>query len=220
MGRGAVVEALLERHGRTYAEELGIDLARGTPSPLFRLLCASLLFSARISADLAVRAARALNAEGWTTARKLAESTWDARVRVLNRSGYARYDERTARMLGETTDLLLERYGGDLRRLREDAGRDPDRERLRMLEFKGLGEVGVDIFFREVQVAWHELYPFADRRALASARALGLADDAEGLAELVTERQFPRLVAALVRTSIAYDHRELRDRAHELAARS
>jgi hypothetical protein len=30
----SVVEALLERHGQTYAQELGIDVAKGTPCPV------------------------------------------------------------------------------------------------------------------------------------------------------------------------------------------
>lgn len=36
--RQAIVRALLDRHGRTFAEEAGIDVAKNTPSPLFRLL--------------------------------------------------------------------------------------------------------------------------------------------------------------------------------------
>jgi hypothetical protein len=66
--RKRIVEALLDRHGRSYAAELKIDLGKGTPSVLFRWLCASILLSARISSDLALRGARALADEGWTTA--------------------------------------------------------------------------------------------------------------------------------------------------------
>lgn len=58
--RRQIVEALLERHGQTFAHELGIDVAKNTPSPLFRLLVAAILFSARIGHRLAVEAARAL----------------------------------------------------------------------------------------------------------------------------------------------------------------
>jgi endonuclease III len=195
----AIVTALLDAHGRTYAAEIGIDPAKNTPSPLFRLLCASLLFSARISADIAVRASKALADQGWTTAQKLAESTWDERARTLNEAGYARYDERTATMLGETADLIVERYGGDLRKLRKEAGRDPDEERHLLKCCKGIGDVGVDIFFREVQGAWGELHPFLDKRARDSAQALGLGDDPRALARLVDKSDFPRLASALVR---------------------
>jgi hypothetical protein len=141
-----IVFALLQRHGRTFADEVGADLKEGTPEALFRWLCAALLFSARIRASAAVAAARALAAHGWTTAETMVASTWAERTRVLNRAGYARYDESTSRMLGETAQKLIEAYGGDLRRLREAAGRDPAGERTLLKEFKGIGDVGVDIF--------------------------------------------------------------------------
>ena len=202
----AVERALLDRHGRTYAEELGIDVAKGTPSPLFRLLVASILFSARIGAGQAVKAARALSDAGWTSARKLAATSWQQRVRVLNRHGYARYDERTASMLGDACELLLDRYRGDLRRLRAEAGRDPGQERRLLKQVKGLGEVGVDIFFREAQVAWKELFPFLDRRAAQAAHRLGLDADPRALAGDRRPEVFARLVAALVRTGLANDY--------------
>jgi len=205
----STVCALLERHGTTYAEEIGIRLGRGGPSPLFRLLCAALLLSARISADLAVAAARALADHGWTTPRKLADATWAQRTRVLNRSGYARYDERTSRMLEDAARHLLDAYGGDLRRLRDAAGRDPARERELLKEFKGIGDVGADIFLREVQRVWPEARPFFDDRALKSARRLKLPDDPEKLARLAPRGDTARLAAALVRAWIAKDHREI-----------
>jgi hypothetical protein len=203
--RSRIVDALLERHGRTYGEELGIDLAKGTPSILFRWLCASILLSARISAEAAMSAARALADQGWTTAQKMAASTWEQRTRTLNGAGYARYDESTSRMLGDTAGMLLEKYGGDLRKLREAASRDPAAERRLLKECKGLGDVGVDIFFREAQVVWDELYPFAGRRDLDAAARLGLGKDVAALAKHVSRQDFPRLTAALVRGGLAKD---------------
>lgn len=50
----------------------------------------------------------------------------------------------------------------------------PDRERELLTKFKGIGQVGDDIFFREVQVAWDELYPFANKKAIAAAKKLDL----------------------------------------------
>ena len=116
-----VVAALFDRHGRTYCEELGIPIATNTPSALFCWLCASLLFSARISAGLALRAARALIEHGWTTPRRMAEAGWSQCAAVLNRAGYARYDERTATMLGDTAELLRITKGSSPRR---EADRD------------------------------------------------------------------------------------------------
>jgi endonuclease III len=200
-----IIEALLQRHGRTYAAELGIDLERNTPSALYRWLCAATLLSARIGASIAMEAARALADQGWTTAQKMADATWEQRTRTLNQAGYARYDESTSRMLGDTARMLLDKYGGDLRRLRDAAERDPARERALLKECKGIGDVGADIFCREAQIAWDELFPFADRRALEAAARLGLEDDAGKLARHVSRKDYPRLLAALVRTSLAND---------------
>jgi hypothetical protein len=207
--RDRIVEALLERHGQTYAAELGIDLERNTPSALYRWLCAATLLSARISARAAMQAARALAEEGWTTAQKMADASWEQRTRTLNQAGYARYDESTSRMLGDTAEVLLEKYQGDVRRLRAAAGRDPERERALLKECKGIGEVGADIFCREAQIAWDELFPFADRRALEAAARLGLEDDAARLARRASRKDYPRLLAALVRTMLAKDFNEV-----------
>lgn len=199
-----VVRALLDRHGRTYAAEAGINLHRGTPSPLFRLLCLALLLSARIRADVAVQAARALADAGWRTPKALAAATWEERTRVLNRSGYARDDERTSRMLADTSTLLLEQYGPDLRKLRDRAERDPSRERALLTEFAGIGDVGAAIFSREVQAVWPEMAPFADERALAE--DLGPGRDIDALRRLVDDGpDFARLVAALVRCGLGDD---------------
>ena len=204
-----IVATLLERHGRTYAEELGIRLERGTPSVLYRWLCAATLLSARIGAEAAMQATRALAEQGWTTAEKMAAASWEQRTRTLNQAGYARYDESTSRMLGDTAEMLLDKYQGDLRQLRAAAERDPQRERALLKECKGIGDVGADIFCREAQLVWDELFPFADRRALQAAGRLGLDDDAGRLARRVSRKDYPRLLAALVRTGLARDFDEV-----------
>jgi len=141
-----LVWALLDRHGRTYAEELGIDVRKQTPSSLFQLLCASALYSARIDSSIATEAARNLKRAGWRTAEKMADSTWSDRVSELNEAGSTRYQERTASMLGEMAKTVLDRWDGDLRKLRDQAERDPKQERRLLKEAKGIGDTGVDIF--------------------------------------------------------------------------
>lgn len=201
-----VVDALLSRHGRTFAAEAGIRLGRNTPAPLFQLLCLSLLVSARISAGIAVAAARALFDAGWTTADKMAAATWEDRTRVLNGSGYARYDESTSTYLASTASLVVERYRGDLRRMRVETDGDLDRLRGRLTDCKGIGGVGADAFTREVQAVWPEYAPFADDRTLDVAASLGLPSSAAGLRPTVDDvRTFARLVAALVRTRLDQD---------------
>lgn len=214
-----VVLLLLERHGETYCDELGIDIARNTPSVLFRWLCATLLFSTRISSRTALKAAKALAKKGWTTAEAMRASAWEDRVRVLDEAGYARYDESMATRLGELAERLESDYHGDLRKMRKRANRDGAKEHQLVQEFKGIGTVGADIFCREVQIAWRELYPFADKLALGCAKDLGLGHDPGKLAGLVSPGDFARLVAALVRVRLGNSENEIRQAADALGKR-
>jgi endonuclease III len=206
----AVVRVLMRRHGQSYAEQAGVRLTGNTPSPLFELLNLSLLLSARIAADKAVEAARALVQAKLTTPKKMAAASWQDRVDVITWHGYKRYDESASRMLGDTANKVLDAYGGDLRRLRDEAGRDVQQEHRLLQQFKGIGSVGADIFLREVQAVWPEVYPYADQKVLEAAGRLGLPRNARGLASLVPKRQFPRLCAALIRTHLSRDYEDIK----------
>ncbi|UCM91344.1 endonuclease [Streptomyces marincola] len=186
---------LLDRCGQTYAEQAGIRL-RNTPGPLYRLLVLSHLLSARIRADVAVAAARALSEAGLRDARRMCEATWQQRVDALGAGGYRRYDERTATQLGDGARLALDRYGGDLRRLR-----GPDAAR-RLREFPGIGPLGADIFLREAQAVWPEYAPYIDGKARAGAERVGLPRSPRTLGGLVGGGDVPRLTAGLVRVAL------------------
>ncbi|HEY3504576.1 MAG TPA: hypothetical protein VGN37_17560 [Actinocatenispora sp.] len=198
MTRTATVRALLSRYGQTYAEQAGIRLA-DKPSPLYRLLVLATLLSARISADVAVAAARELSAAGFRTPRAMRDATWQQRVDALGRGHYRRYDERTATMLGDGAELLLSRWRGDLRRLRDEADGSVPRLRELLTAFPGIGPTGADIVLREVQAVWPEVAPYVDGRVTAEAATLRLPTSATGLARLVPRADLPRLAAALVR---------------------
>ncbi|MGW7608024.1 hypothetical protein ACWGKW_12265 [Streptomyces sp. NPDC054766] len=88
-----MVSVPLERQGRTYLAQAGIRL-RSTPAPLYQTLVLANLLSARIRADIAVSAARALFDAGLHDGRSMARATWQERVDALGRGGYRRYDER------------------------------------------------------------------------------------------------------------------------------
>lgn len=211
--RKTMVSALLDCHGQTFASELGVRIERNTPSPLFRMLCLAMLTSAPVQADIAMQGAKALGKAGWTTPKKLAQSSWDARARTLNEAGYARVDEKTATEIADLNDTLLAEYDGDLRRLREAADGDARAAVRALKQFKGIGEVGANIFLREAQAPWPEFYPFADKAALKAADKLDLPDSPDALAKLVDPDEFPRLVAALVRTQLAKDFDRVRETA-------
>ncbi|MEU9860073.1 endonuclease [Streptomyces sp. NPDC047971] len=201
----AGVRALLEgqEHG-TYAEQAGIRLTN-TPRPLYQLLVLAHLLSARIRAETAVAAARALFAAGMRTPRRMRDATWQERVDALGEGGYRRYDERTSTQLGTEAELVLGEYGGDLRRMRAVADGDVDLARSALREMPGIGPAGADIFLREVQGIWPELSPYLDERVLRGARRAHLPTEPAALARLVPREELPRLAAALVRTSLLRD---------------
>jgi endonuclease III len=196
-----IARALLDRHGRTYAADAGIRLA-DRPAALFQLLTLALLLSARIRASVAVAAARELFSAGFTTAKKMADASWQDRVDALGRGGYRRYDERTSTMLGGAAELVQHRWGGDLRRLRADAGGDQGKLRALLTDVPGIGDTGVDIFCREAQAVWPDLRPYVDRKALDGAARLGLPNDADAVAALVEPDDLARFVAGLVRVAL------------------
>ncbi|WP_328886157.1 endonuclease [Streptomyces sp. NBC_00316] len=197
----ATVEALLQAEGHTYAEDAGIKM-KNTPQPLYQALVAACLLSARIKASVATAAAHELFTAGMRSPRRMCEATWQQRVDALGKGHYRRYDERTATQLGEGAQLLLDRYGGDLRRLRDEASKDPDELRRALRRIPGLGPVGVDIFLREVQAVWPEVSPLFDRKALDGARRLGLPEKPKALAALVPREAHAVFAAALVRAAL------------------
>ena len=185
-----VVRAVLDRHGtHVRRRRPGIALA-DEPAPLFQLLVLAELLSARIGAGIAVAAAVELRAAGWTTPQSAAGRVAGPRVvAALGRAGYRRYDERTATQLRELAELVLDRYGGDLRAARRGGGQDVAAAARLIQEVKGIGPTGAAVFLREVQGVWPWVRPYLDDRARAGARRIGLPDDADRLAELVAGRR-------------------------------
>jgi endonuclease III len=195
-----LARAVLDRHGTTFAEAVGIDL-EDSPPPLFQLLVLAELLSARIGAGIAVAAAVEVNKAGWTTPEAMHDAKRPAVIAALGRAGYRRYDERTATQLREMAELVMNRYGGDLRQLAEEADGDVDRAARLVQEVKGIGPTGAAVFLREVQGVWPWVRPYLDDRAREGARRVGLPAEGTKLAELVTPGDLARFAAGLVRIS-------------------
>ncbi|MEV6136193.1 endonuclease [Nocardia sp. NPDC051990] len=202
-----VVNALLDRAGSGYAAEAGITLA-DEPAPLFQLLMLAELLSTRISADIAVAAAKELVSTGYRTPNRVADAGWQELIDALGRAHYRRYDESTASRLGANASRVLDRYGGDLRKLADEAEHDPTRAAELLQQFQGIGPTGSDIFLREVQDVWTWVRPHFDERALRGAERVRLPADPDRLAELAPENHTADLAAALVRVGL---NREIAD---------
>ncbi|HEX3923805.1 MAG TPA: endonuclease [Streptosporangiaceae bacterium] len=197
------VAGLLERYGQTLRQEAGIRLA-DKPAPLYQLHVLSTLLSARISAGIAVAAARELFTAGYRTPAAMGEASWQDRVDALGRGHYRRFDERTATMLGGAAAQVATEWHGDLGRLRDAADGDAGRIGQTLTGFPGIGPAGASIFLREVQEAWSPVAPYADARVAAGAARAGLPAGQDELAALPAGSGHPaRLAAALARVSLS-----------------
>ncbi|HEX5542214.1 MAG TPA: hypothetical protein VFX60_11750 [Micromonospora sp.] len=203
----------LVRDGRGFAEEFGFRVTSNAAN-LFQLLYLSILLRSQGDYRRAVQAALALRDRGWDTPANLARSPEEERFRVIRDASHRRDARRVAATLGELAEAILQRYRGDLRRLRSAARKDPTAERELLKELPGVDDAVVDLFFRDVQIIWREVAPFADRRALAAARRLGLGRSTADLAALAGSPESERLgwlFGALARIDLENRYDEFRE---------
>ncbi|AEB45798.1 MULTISPECIES: hypothetical protein [Micromonospora] len=197
--------------GRGFAEQYGFRVTNN-PASLFQLLCLAILLARRGDYRRALDSAHALPDAGWDSAARLARALHEDLVRVLRERGQRGDVDALADLLGDLARTVVQRYRGDLRRLRSAAGYDPDRERELLTALPGVDAAVVELFLREVQALWGEVAPVADRRALAAARRLKLGRSAEDLAVLAGGGESERLawlVGALARIDLERRYAEL-----------
>ena len=202
MSRKDIARALIETQGELYSEAMGAHVEHDTPQELFHWLVGAIMLSARIGSGSAVEGAKALRKANLHKISEIRSGDRRDLVRTLNESGYARYDGSTADYIRAAADLIEERYGGDLRRLRDEHGQ-ADAILKALQEVKGIGGTGAEIFAREAQLVWDAFYPRADGPALNAADDLGLPKVAGALKDLAGSRErFVRLMAALTRAAL------------------
>ena len=123
---------------------------------------------------------------------------WDGLVEILDRGGYVRYDFKTATKLLEVMGGLKDKYGGNLNTLHEDSLDSKDLERRIKNLGRGIGEVTVGIFLRELRGLWEKADPPLSPLVLNALRNLALLDreaanrSALGSLKSLWERNFVR----------------------------
>ena len=171
--KGIAPGELVESRGGRYARALGVDLAAPDAGERFKWLLAALLYGARISEALASRTWRELDARGVTTPERILQTGWDKLVDILDAGGYVRYDYKTATKLLAVCDALVRDYGGNLDALHGAAADARDLERRIKALGKGIGDITVGIFLRELRGIWDKAEPPLAPLALDAAQALG-----------------------------------------------
>lgn len=216
---------IVKTSGGMFSTELGIDLSRADRQETEKWFLAAMLFGARISETIAVKTYKVFEDERILTPEKILDAGWDGLVEILDRGGYVRYDFKTATKLLEVNRSLLEAYAGDLNILHEMASDPRDLEKRLKSLGRGIGDVTVNIFLREMRGIWEKAQPLPSRLVFMAAEELDLipektADGSRLLQVLMDTwvdegndvKDFADFEAALIRYALALRKRAARGR--------
>ena len=168
------VRALVESRGQKYSEILGIDISEGKEDEVFKWFLASLLFRAPITESSVVKTYRCFQKHGVLTPKQILKTGWDGLVKILDEGGYTRYDFKTADKLLEVARNLTEKCSGSLCLIHsESSGAHDFENRLKNLG-KGVGNVTVSIFLRELRDVWEKAEPNPTALVVLAAQELGI----------------------------------------------
>jgi len=165
---------LVDKYGQRYSELLSINLERGEDEEVFKWFLAAVLFGAPITETSVVKTYRCFEKHGVLTPEKILKTGWDGLVKILDEGSYTRYDFKTADKLLEVMGNLKASYGGSLRLLHERAADSLDLERRLKELGKGIGDVTVSIFLRELRGVWSKADPKPTPLVVLAAKSMGI----------------------------------------------
>ena len=166
---------IVESYGQKYSEILGIDLSVGRDEEVFKWFLASVLFGAPITETSVIKTYKMFEKHGVLTPRRILKTGWDGLVKILDEGSYTRYDFKTADKLLEVMRNLLQKYNGSLSLIHNKASDACDLEsRIKALG-RGIGDVTVSIFLRELREIWQKADPNSTELVTVAAKELELA---------------------------------------------
>ncbi len=169
-----VTALLIKNLGRRYSKTLGIDLRKGDDDEVFKWFLASVLFGTPITETSVLRTYRCFERRGVLTPEKILKTGWHGLVEILDEGGYARYDFKTSDKLLEVMGNLTAKYEGSLNLLHGQALNSSDLEKRLKDLGKGIGEVTVSIFLRELRGLWKKADPKPNPLVILAAKNLEL----------------------------------------------
>jgi hypothetical protein len=168
------LKILLEKHGQKYSEALGIKLETARDSEIFKWFLAAVLFGAPITESSVIKTYRCFEKHHALTPERILKTGWDGLVQILDEGSYTRYDFKTADKLLLVMGNLEKEYDGSLNLLHQRALDSTDLENRLKLLGKGIGDVTVSIFLRDLRGIWKKADPKPTPLVIAVARDLGI----------------------------------------------
>jgi hypothetical protein len=153
------LKELIEKHGQRFSEILGINLSQGEEQEVFKWFLAAILFGAPITETSAVKTYKCFEKHNVLTPDKILKTGWQGLVKILDQGKYTRYDYKTADKLLEAMHNLKAHYSGSLNQLHKQAANPVDLEKRIKTLGKGIGDVTVSIFLRELRGIWSKADP-------------------------------------------------------------
>ena len=165
---------LVEKFGRKYSDILGIDLKTKDDGEIFKWFLASVLFGAPINETSVMRTYKRFESHEVLAPEKFLQTGWDGLVKILDEGGYARYDFKTSDKLLEVMGNLVTKYEGSLSLIHERASDSYDLEKRLKDLGKGVGDVTVSIFLRELRGLWKKADSKTTSLIILAAKNLGI----------------------------------------------
>ncbi len=138
----------MEKKKSIGSKDLNIDLSSRKESEIFRWFLACLLFGKPIQQEVAKRTYFVFLEERLDNPDAIIKAGWDKLVEVLDKGHYVRFDYSTATKLLDVCKALKEKYG-NLSNLIAQSKNQADLAK-RLEEFKGVGQVTISIFLRDL----------------------------------------------------------------------
>ena len=170
----SITEPLVRNFGQKYSEILGINLEGRDDREIFKWFLASILFSAPIRESSAIKTYKCFKKYGVLTPQKIIQTGWQGLVNILDEGTYTRYDFRTSDKLLEVMSNLVTLYGGSLSSLHQLSLDSTDVEKRLKNLGKGIGDVTVSIFLRELRNLWEKANPRPTPLVVLAAKNLGI----------------------------------------------
>ena len=168
---------LIQQFGQKYSEILGINLKSEKKEEVFKWFLASILFGAPITENAVIKTYKCFEKHKVLTPEKILETGWDGLVQILDEGSYTRYDFKTADKLLAVMNNLIKRYEGNLNLLHEHASNSLDLEKRLKDLGKGVGEITVSIFLRELRGLWKKANPKPTPLVVLAAKNLGITEE-------------------------------------------
>jgi len=165
---------LVEKFGRKYSDILGIDLKTRDDGEVFKWFLASVLFGAPIKESSAIKTYKCFKKYDILTPQKIIQTGWQGLVDILDEGTYTRYDFRTSDKLLEVMGNLVTKYEGSLNLVHERASDSYDLEKRLKDLGKGVGDVTVSIFLRELRDLWKKADSKPTSLVILAAKNLGI----------------------------------------------